>query len=61
MTYTLFAETEALPPVVPEPTNIITGKFIIQWADLQIFVKLFCVTVSLNVANKLGLMSTKRF
>jgi hypothetical protein len=31
-----FAETEALPPIISERTNYVTGEFIINLAHLQI-------------------------
>ena len=31
-----FAETEALPPIISERTNYVTGKFIIYLTYLQI-------------------------
>jgi len=42
MSYTLFAETEALQPVISERTNYVTMKFIILLAHLQIPMYLFC-------------------
>jgi len=33
-----FAETEALPPIISERTNYVSGKFIIHLAHLQISV-----------------------
>jgi len=41
MSYTLFTETEALPPIISECTNYMTGKFIVNWDHLQISRKLF--------------------
>jgi len=41
MSYTLFAYTAALPPVISESTNCMTGKFVIHWANLQLSRKLF--------------------
>jgi len=41
MSYTSYAETEALPPIISECTNYMTGKFIVNWDHLQISRKLF--------------------